>query len=95
MAGSFPIRRGVPIPPKRPRGVGKHTSAVLRKACDAFNAGKHATLDEAVDAFYGEYSGRKVSEECTAADVDRRTKTKQRMLTKLRAMCPKGHDEGA
>jgi len=51
--------------------------------------GTHATEGEAVDAFYEEFSGRKVSDETTAADVDRRNKTKQRMRTKLRSMSPK------
>lgn len=89
------IRQGVPIPPKAPRGVGKHSSAVLRKARDAFDAGKHATLDEAVDAFYEECSGRKVSDEVTEADVDRRKRYKHRMRSKLRAMTPNEPNEGA
>ncbi|WP_147450712.1 hypothetical protein [Rhodophyticola porphyridii] len=88
------IRQGVPIPPKAPRGVGKHTSKVLRKARYAFDAGQHATLDEAVDEFYEECSGRKVSDEVTEADVDRRNRYKQRMRAKLRGMASKEPDEG-
>lgn len=90
-----PIETGVPMPPVGTRGAGQHPSAVLRKARDAFDAGEHATLDETVDAFYEEYSGRKVSDEATTADVDRRTKAKQRMRTKLRAMGPKEPKESA
>lgn len=88
------IRQGVPIPPKTPRGVGKHSNAVLRKARDAFDAGEHATLGETVDAFYEECSGRKLSDEVTEADVDRRKRYKQRMRSKLRSMAPQGHNEG-
>lgn len=88
------IRQGVPFPPKAPRGVGKHTSKVLRKARDAFDAGQHATLDEAVDAFYEECSGRRVSDEVTEADVDRRNRYKQRMRKKLRSTAPREAEEG-
>lgn len=88
------IRQGVPIPPKAPRGAGKHTSKVLRKARDAFDAGAHATLDETVDAFYEEYSGRKLSQKGTATDLDRQTKTQQRMRDKLRSIVPHEPDEG-
>jgi hypothetical protein len=87
--GTFAIDDGVPLAPVGTRGKGQHPSAVLRKARDAFDAGEHATLDEAVDAFYEEYSGRRVSDETKLADVDRQTKTKQRMRTKLRSMAPK------
>lgn len=86
---TFTVDDGVPLAPVGTRGEGQHPSAVLRKARDAFDAGEHATLDEAVDAFYEEYSGRRVSDETTIADVDRQAKTKQRMRTKLRSMAPK------
>ncbi len=91
----------VPLPPAGTRGPGagtrgpgKHQSAVLRKARDAFDAGKHATLDEAVDAFYAEYRTRKPSDEKTVADVDRRIKAKQRMRNALQEMGPNLSDEG-
>lgn len=86
----FPIRNRASQPtPVDTRGEGKHSSVVLRKALRAFDTGEHATLGESVDAFYEEYSGRKVSNEVELVDVDRRIKTKQRMHTKLRSMVPK------
>lgn len=86
---TFTVDDGVPVALVGTRREGKHPRAVLRKARDAMEEGTHATEDEAVDAFYEEFSGRKVSDETTAADVDRRNKTKQRMRTKLRSMSPK------
>jgi hypothetical protein len=86
---TFTVDDGVPVAPVGTRREGKHPSAVLRKAREAMEEGTHATEDEAVDAFYEEYSGRKVSDETTAADVDRQTKTKQRMRTRLRGLASK------
>lgn len=91
----FAIETDVPLGPVGTRSEGKHTSAVLRKAREAYDEGRHATLDEAVDAFYEMYSGRTVSDEVTEADVNRRIKTKQRMLAKLRAMGSNAPDETA
>ena len=88
--GTFEIDDGVPIVGRvGKRGSGQHPCAILRKARDAYDAGAHATLGETVDAFYEEYSGRKVADDTTAADVDRQTKTKRRISAKLRDMAPK------
>lgn len=57
---------GISMPPVGTRGKGKHTSAVLAKVRQAVAEG--ASLDEACEAFYEEYSGRKVSDEKTEAD---------------------------
>ncbi len=89
----FTIDTDVPLEPVGRRKEGKHPSTVLRKAREAFDEGQHPTLGEAVDAFYEMYSGRIVSDEVTEADVNRRIKTKQRMLAKLRAMGSSAPDE--
>ena len=87
------IRKIGPIPPVGTRGEGKHPSQVLRKARDAYDAGDYASLDEAAEAFYEEFSGRKVSEEKTEADYRRHLDTTKRMRAKLRSMGRNPADE--
>lgn len=96
MAGhTFTIDDGVPLAPVGTRRAGRHPSAVLLKAREAIDAGKHLSEAEAAEAFYEEYSGRRVSDERTKADVLRHKETTKKMRAKLRSMAPKGINEGA
>lgn len=82
------------VAPVGTRGKGKHQSAVLQKARKAIDEGEHASEDEAAEAFYEEYSGRRVSNESTSDDEARRKETLKRMRKKLRGMAPKSPDVG-
>jgi hypothetical protein len=73
---------GVSMPPVGTRGEGKHTSKVLAKVHQAVAEG--ASLDEACEAFYEEYSGRKVSDEKSEADYRRHCETINGMKKKLK-----------
>lgn len=92
--GTFAVDDGVPVVPVGTRGAGKHQSAVLLKAREAMDAGKYASEHEAAEAFYEEYSGRRVSDEKTEPDVLTHKETTKRMRVKLRGMAPKPINEG-
>jgi hypothetical protein len=95
MAGRYAVDDGKPLPPVGTRGAGKHQSAVLLQAREAIDAGRYASEHEAAEAFYEEYSGRRVSDEKTEPDVLRHTETTKKMRAKLRRMAPKEVKEGA
>jgi hypothetical protein len=88
MAERYAVSSGVTLPPVGTRGAGKHQSAVLQKAREAIDAGKYASEAEAAEAFYEEYSGRRVADERTEADVLRRKEATKKMRAKLRSMVP-------